>query len=78
MSGQRASSRVVVVIVVVVVVVCVVVVAVVAVVVFDLFCTSCPKIALQDHILAAMITTEKSLPCLQEMVDNYLSEARVR
>ena len=43
-----------------------------------LFCTSCPKITLQDHILAAMITTEKSLPCLQEMVENYLSEARVR
>ena len=33
---------------------------------------------LQDHILAAMITTQKSLPCLQEMVHNYLSEARLR
>jgi len=32
----------------------------------------------QDHILAAMITTQKSLPCLQEMVHNYLSEARLR
>ena len=25
-----------------------------------------------------MITTQKSLPCLQEMVHNYLSEARLR
>ena len=32
----------------------------------------------QDHILAAMITTQKSLPCLQEMVANYLTEARLR
>ena len=32
----------------------------------------------QDHILAALIHTQKALPCLQEMVDNYLSEARLR
>ena len=36
------------------------------------------KIFSQDHILAAMITTQKSLPCLQEMVANYLTEARLR
>ena len=32
----------------------------------------------QDHILAAMIHTQKCLPYLQEMISNYLQEARVR
>ena len=32
----------------------------------------------QDHILASMIHTQKCLPYLQEMIDNYLQEARLR
>ena len=32
----------------------------------------------QDHILAAMIHTGKCLPYLQEMISNYLQEARLR
>jgi len=32
----------------------------------------------QDHILAAMLHTQRCLPYLQEMVDNYLQEAKVR
>jgi len=32
----------------------------------------------QDHILAAMLHTQKSLPYLQEMIDNYLQEAKFR
>lgn len=32
----------------------------------------------QDHILSAMIHTQKCLPYLQEMITNYLQEARVR
>lgn len=32
----------------------------------------------QDHILAAMIHTQKCLPYLKEMISNYLHEARMR
>jgi len=32
----------------------------------------------QDHILAAMLHTQKCLPYLQEMIDNYLQEAKFR
>jgi hypothetical protein len=32
----------------------------------------------QDHILAALIHTQKSLPYHQEMVTNYMREARLR
>ena len=32
----------------------------------------------QDHILAAMIHTQKCLPYVHEMINNYLHEARVR
>ena len=32
----------------------------------------------QDHILAALIHTQKSLPYHQEMVTNYMREARHR
>jgi len=32
----------------------------------------------QDHILAAMIHTQKCLPYLQEMINNYLQEAKIR
>jgi len=32
----------------------------------------------QDHILASMIHTDKCLPYLQEMITNYLHEAKIR
>jgi len=32
----------------------------------------------QDHILAALIETQHSLPYQQEMVENYLQEAKFR
>jgi len=32
----------------------------------------------QDHILAAMIHTDKCLPYLEEMITNYLHEAKIR
>ena len=32
----------------------------------------------QDHILAALIETQHSLPYQEEMVENYLQEARFR